>query len=167
MADTLVVHVGDLLKRPGTRKPVHREVVLRDVAVSVARVPDEAPVEVDAVLESMADSVVASGAARAPWRATCRRCLREIEGTARAEFREVFERHPTEGETWPLSGDQADMTEMVREEMVLALPLAPLCRDDCRGLCPECGADRNEVDCGHAVADADPRWAALDDLKFD
>jgi uncharacterized protein len=52
----------------------------------------------------------------------------------------------------------------VRDAIVLELPMAPLCRDDCRGLCPQCGADRNEADCG-CVAPADPRWANLDVLR--
>jgi uncharacterized protein len=167
MADTLVVHVGDLLKRPGTRKPVHREVAMEGVEVAGSRLPDGALVVLDAVVESMPDSLTVSGSAEAPWAGTCRRCLRDVVGTARADLREVYERHPVEGETWPLRGDQVDLTEMVREEVVLALPLAPVCQDDCQGLCPECGADRNESDCGHTVADGDPRWAALDDLKFD
>ena len=167
MADTLVVHVGDLLKRPGSRKPFHREVVMDGVEVVGSRMPDKVPVVVAVVVEAMADSLTASGTADAPWVGTCRRCLREIAGTARAEFREVFERHPVEGETWLLKGEQADLTEMVREEVVLSLPLAPLCQDDCQGLCTECGADRNEGDCGHTLTADDPRWAALDDLKFD
>jgi uncharacterized protein len=167
MADTLVIHVGDLLKRPGSRKPFHREVVMDGVAVAGSRMPEKAPVVVDVVVESMADSLTASGTAAAPWVGTCRRCLRDIEGTAVADFREIYERNPVEGETWPLKGEQADLGEMVREEVVLSLPLAPLCQDDCQGLCTECGADRNEVDCGHTLTVEDPRWAALDDLKFD
>jgi uncharacterized protein len=167
MADTLVVHVGDLLKRPGTRKPIHREVVMRGVEVLGSRMPEEAPVVVDVVVESMSDSLTVSGTADAPWEGTCRRCLAEIAGTATAEFREVYERHPVEGETWPLKGEQIDLTEMVREEVVLALPLAPLCQDDCLGLCPECGADRNDRDCGHTLQVEGPRWAALDQLKFE
>jgi uncharacterized protein len=47
---------------------------------------------------------------------------------------------------------------------VLELPMAPLCRDDCAGLCPQCGANRNEGDCG-CVAPRDPRWANLDVLR--
>lgn len=167
MADTLVIHVGDLLKRPGTRKSFHREVVMDGAEVAGSRLPDRSTVVVDVVIDSMSDSLTASGTAAAPWVGTCRRCLREIAGTATAEFREVFERQPVEGETWPLKAEQADLGEMVREEVVLSLPLAPLCQDDCQGLCIECGADRNEADCGHTVAMPDPRWAALDDLKFD
>ena len=167
MADTLVIHVGDLLKRPGSRKPFHREVVMPGVEVAGSKLPDKASVVVDVVVDAMADSLTVSGTAAAPWVGTCRRCLRDIGGTATAEFREVYERHPVEGETWPLKGEQADLGEMVREEVVLSLPLAPLCQDDCQGLCTECGADRNESDCGHTLAKDDPRWAALDDLKFD
>jgi uncharacterized protein len=53
----------------------------------------------------------------------------------------------------------------VREAVLLDLPLAPLCRPDCAGLCPECGADLNAGDCGHRPNATDPRWTALDDLR--
>ena len=52
----------------------------------------------------------------------------------------------------------------MRDAIVLELPMAPLCREDCRGLCPQCGADRNEAECG-CVAPRDPRWANLDVLR--
>jgi uncharacterized protein len=49
--------------------------------------------------------------------------------------------------------------------VIVELPMAPVCRGDCRGLCPVCGADRNDTDCGHGDTPADPRWAALDALR--
>jgi uncharacterized protein len=59
--------------------------------------------------------------------------------------------------------DRLDLGEALREQLLLALPLKPLCREDCRGLCPACGANRNQMDCGCAAETAtlDPRWAAL------
>lgn len=63
-----------------------------------------------------------------------------------------------------LSGQGSiDVTDVVRQNVLLALPLAPRCRDDCRGLCPRCGADRNQVDCGCEDDDIDPRLAPLRD----
>ncbi len=54
---------------------------------------------------------------------------------------------------------------LARELLALELPMAPLCRDDCAGLCPACGADRNTVDCGHDTTPTDPRWGALTELR--
>lgn len=59
------------------------------------------------------------------------------------------------------AGDTIDVTEVVRQHVLLALPLAPRCRDDCRGLCPRCGADLNEAPCGCERREADPRLDAL------
>jgi uncharacterized protein len=124
-----------------------------------------AQAEVDLLIEAVADGVLATGTVTAPWVGECRRCLGPVRGAALVEFRELFEGHPTEGETWPLRHDHVDLEPFVREALVLELPLAPLCGEGCQGLCPICGADRNEGPCGCATDDRDPRWAALDALR--
>lgn len=60
--------------------------------------------------------------------------------------------------------DRVDMTELVREQILLNLPEQVLCKDDCKGLCPKCGADRNLIDCKCEEKEIDPRWSALEDL---
>jgi uncharacterized protein len=62
-------------------------------------------------------------------------------------------------------GDAIDLDELVREQILLALPTRQLCRDDCKGLCPACGADLNAQSCECPAAETDPRWAALKELK--
>jgi len=62
-------------------------------------------------------------------------------------------------------GDSVDLDEVVREQILLALPARQLCRDDCRGLCPACGKNLNTEACDCARHETDPRWAALADLK--
>ena len=64
-------------------------------------------------------------------------------------------------------GDQIDLDDLVREQIELALPMARLCSNECRGLCPECGANLNEGQCGCSADYADPRWAALGQLMND
>ena len=64
-------------------------------------------------------------------------------------------------------GDAVDLDELVREQIVLALPSRHLCREDCKGLCPRCGADLNAEHCSCDTAEVDPRWAALADWKKD
>ena len=68
-------------------------------------------------------------------------------------------------ETYPLKGEMLDLQPLVRDALLLELPLAPLCSEDCQGLCPTCGADLNDGPCSCDHAPADPRWAALDLLK--
>jgi uncharacterized protein len=165
----LVVKVADLLRRPGSQRPLKIECPVAGLALTSAAVPDEAHVELDVVLESLAEAITATGTVLAPWTGECRRCLRPVAGVAEAPVREVFEAHPIEGETYPLGRDGLDLEPMVRELLLLALPLAPLCADDCAGPDPDehpvsVPDDRSGADDG---SPRDPRWAALDDLKLD
>jgi uncharacterized protein len=163
----LVTSVADLLARPGVQHAVEVEHELADLALSSAGVPPGAPVRGDLVLESTGNAIVATGTVRVPWVGECRRCLRTVEGEAVAEFREVFERHPTEGETYPLDGDEIDLDPLLRDAVLLALPIAPLCDEACGGPQPE--AYRVATAAGGAAGGderpADPRWAALDQLR--
>jgi uncharacterized protein len=64
-------------------------------------------------------------------------------------------------------GDAVDLDELVREQIVLALPTRHLCREDCKGLCPTCGADLNAEQCSCQTGEVDPRWSALADWNKD
>lgn len=70
-------------------------------------------------------------------------------------------------ETYPLRGEMLDLQPLVRDALLLELPLAPLCSEDCKGLCPNCGADLNDGPCSCDTRPADPRWSVLDSLKDD
>jgi uncharacterized protein len=87
-----------------------------------------------------------------------------VEGPLDVEVAEVFEEHPTEGETYPISGDHIDLEPMVRELAILGLPINPLCRDDCAGPVPDVLPVSVESD-EEAEPAPDPRWAALDALR--
>ena len=120
----------------------------------------------DLMLESLpGPALVAAGTVSADWTGECRRCLGVATGTVQVDVRELFEPGADDEETYPLTGDEIDVAPLVRDAVLLELPLAPLCREACAGLCPVCGANRNDVDCGHEPDDRDPRWAALDQLK--
>lgn len=108
----------------------------------------------------------------------CSRCASDTSTKVDASFQLVFvpaasapapgaeELGPDDLDVATYEGDELDLSESVREELLLALPYAPLCREDCKGLCPRCGADRNEGDCNCATGPADDRWAALRNLKL-
>jgi uncharacterized protein len=169
-----VVGVTDVVRRPGTRKPVRRTAPFDELALSTAAVAPGGDVVLDVELEAISNGIVSYGTLTVPWVGACRRCLEPVRDVAVAEVREVFERHPTEGETYPLGDDVVDLEPMVRDAVLLALPLAPLCAEGCRGPDPEvvpvAPVDEGEGD-GETGADAgvtaDPRWAALDQLRFD
>jgi uncharacterized protein len=163
----LLVNVADLLHRPGARRRVQQSGTVDALRVVASTVPAESAVSVDAVLEWVNDGILATGTATGPYEAECRRCLTTVRGEVTAQFRELFEVQAREGETYPLRGERVDLAPLAQEVLMLELPLAPLCREACRGLCPTCGADLNDGSCSCPAAVRDPRWAALDGFRTD
>ena len=139
-----------------------------------ARQADAVKFHVEAELEAQGNQVVVDGSVTFEWEGDCRRCLEPTSGVERVEVREIFEPDPVEGETWPLEVDRVDLAPIVREAVVLGLPIAPLCRPDCPGPDPEHypasveGDDlASEREADEESGPADPRWAALKELRFE
>lgn len=162
-----VVNVADLLRRSGLSREEVVEGPIEQLEVVDTRVPGGSTVRVEAQIESVNEGVVVKGTVIAPWEGECRRCLTALSGTLRSDVLEVFEAEPTEGETLLLDGDRIDLEPVAREAILLDLPLAPLCRQDCAGLCPTCGANRDDDPCDCAEPAADPRWSGLEGLTFE
>ncbi len=107
----------------------------------------------------------------------CTRCLEPIEQNLEISFAAAFvtPEHYTQAKEAELNtddldvsvfeGDRIDLTELVREQILLNLPEQVFCREDCKGLCEKCGANRNLIDCKCIEIEIDPRWAALKNLK--
>ena len=113
------------------------------------------------------EGVLVSGTVTGPLAGECGRCLDPVTSAIEVDLQELYaypESEATEDEAGRLEGDFLDLEPALRDAVVLALPLTPLCREDCGGLCVVCGARRDDVDCGHDEAPVDPRWAALNDL---
>jgi uncharacterized protein len=171
-----VVPLAEVLAVPGRQQPLARAGHVPGIALSTTRVPDDADVTLDATIEAQGQTIIVQGVARAPWEGECRRCLEPVSGELEVDLREVFEPHPVEGETFPTDGEEIDLEPMLRETLALALPLAPLCRDDCAGPNPDADpvvpeaegvTDGDDPSTGDAEPARDPRWAALDQLRFD
>jgi uncharacterized protein len=159
----------ELRRRPGTQREVHVVIPLPGLAITSAHVPDDADVVVDGTLEAVEGGVTILGSVTAPWAAECRRCLDPVEGALEVTLSEVFEPNPTDGATYPIDGDDVDLEPVVRDAVLLHLPLAPLCRPDCAGPAPESFPTvvEGEGDAEPAEPPVDPRWAGLEALKFD
>jgi uncharacterized protein len=142
--------------------------VLLPVPLADLDVPDDprfapdAEVDVQLHLESLNDGIVVDGVVSVPWHGTCRRCLAETGGVSVSEVHELYQRTLTDSDAFEIVGDQLDLRPIARELVLLDAPATPLCRPDCAGLCPICGANLNDARCGCADAPSDPRWAALD-----
>jgi len=163
-----VVNVADLLNRPGARRRERVEGRLTGGPVTVVDsvLRTDVPAVADTLLEWVSDGLLATGTVDGAWEGPCRRCLGPVRGELHVGVQELFEATPREGESYPLGHHHVDLEPLAREALTLALPLAPLCSDGCRGLCPTCGADLNQGDCACPPADVDPRWAALDALRL-
>lgn len=160
-----IVPIADLLRHAGARKDFAVSGQLGDIRVTASRLAPDAQTEFDGTVEALDGGAVrVRGEVHTRWEGECRRCLGPAAGDLAVEVSELFERVPESEDIYPLGADRLDLEPLVRDAIYLELPQAPLCTADCQGLCPECGADRNTVDCGHAVDVIDPRWAALREL---
>ena len=164
MATPLVVNVVELLRWPGTTKDVSVSVEASDLEFADARIVDE-PVEIALRLESLSNGVSVRGTASARWSGECRRCLTPLSERMTVDLDELYQRVQEDPDAYAIENDQLNLLPMVRENLLLAVPVGPLCREDCPGFCPECGADLSEAPCGCDRSEQDPRWAALDALK--
>lgn len=147
---------------------LRRELLVDDLGVMAASV--DRCLTVDLAVAAVAEDFVVQGRVIGTWRGECRRCLGEVTGTIEVSLHEVFEVDPTEGETWPIVADHLDLTPVVREAALLALPLAPLCSPDCSGPEPArfpTGPALDRVASGAAGRPGrDPRWDVLDQLRL-
>jgi uncharacterized protein len=162
----LVFDIHELGRRPGAMTRISRTVPApADLGLDVVGVPEGSDVVLQVRLESVVEGVLASGTARAWLAGECVRCLDEIERDLEVDFQElyVYAGRDADEQASRLEGDLLDLEPVLRDAVVLALPLQPTCRPDCPGLCPECGAHLAHEP-GHRHEVADPRWAALQGL---
>ncbi|QKW09432.1 DUF177 domain-containing protein [Streptomyces sp. NA04227] len=181
----LVFDTHELGRRPGGLQRLSRSVEAPGGAATafgipgVVTVPENAPVELDIRLESVMEGVLVTGTARAEAEAECVRCLEPLGLDVEADFQEMFSYPDADerGRAFTEPADDAeddedrlfledglfDLEPVLRDAVVLALPMQPVCREDCPGLCSECGA-RLADDPDHHHDAVDPRWAALQGL---
>jgi uncharacterized protein len=166
--DPFVIDTRTLGRRPGSmRKDSHTVPAPADLGVEMVGVPEGTDIELDLRLEAVMEGVLVSGTARAPLSGECARCLDPLTSTIEVDFQELYVYDDTrsgesaEDDERRLEGDLIDLEPVVRDAMVLALPLSPLCRLDCPGLCPDCGARLADAEPDHHHDAVDPRWAAL------
>jgi uncharacterized protein len=162
----LKVDLGLLRKK--RRLAIDLEVPADDPLVEAAGIDLDGPLRVALELQSAGADVVARGTLAGAVRMDCRRCLEPVvdpfEEPVTIVLRAGASAVDAEAEeAWPLpeQAREVDLTDPVREHLVLAVPEFTLCRPDCRGLCPSCGIDLNRGSCDCMASETDERWAAL------
>ena len=174
----MIVDIGRL-KRTGEPLSLELAITNRDLALgsSVCTLNRSARAQVR--LAVVGDAVRVAGAVNADLEVSCSRCLKPVELSLNKEF--DLEYHPDpevsqEGEEIELEfgdltvgfyrNEQLDVGASVGEQIVLEIPMKPICKESCEGLCDQCGQDLNEGSCSCSSRPLDPRLAMLADLKL-
>ena len=174
----MVINVAPLLKQPlGTRVDYDLEESPVDPRGENAGLLEAAIVDIAALVHATHTNPGAyfEGSVDAHVAAQCARCLTPVDAPVHADFAEQYYatvpvEHGTALVEPPLdaktigSDFTVDLVPLLREELILVTPVAPICRPDCAGLCPVCGEDLNERPHAHDLV-VDTRWSALQELK--
>jgi len=141
------------------------------------RVKLSAAAEVNGKIRLAGNEVFVNGHVDTRAQVECDRCLKPVEVPVNADFELEYisgseyessaaaELTEAEMSVSVFDGKAIDVDEIVKEQILLTVPTRMLCREDCKGICPECGTDRNTGECSCVTSDIDPRWAALKKLK--
>jgi len=141
------------------------------------RVQLSAPATVNGKVRLAGNEVFVNGHVDTQAQVECDRCLKPVEIPVSADFELEYisgseyetssaaELTEAEMSVSVFDGKAIDVDEIVKEQILLAVPTRMLCREDCKGICPECGTDRNKGECNCVSNEIDPRWAALKTLK--
>ncbi|GAB3654874.1 DUF177 domain-containing protein [Zhihengliuella somnathii] len=162
--------VKDLGHSPGNMRTLEETVAApAEMGAALIGVPEGSDLDLEVRFEAVHEGILVTGKAFAEIKGECGRCLDPIEYELQADFQELFYYDATEAaedeeaEQYLVQDDYVDVEPVLRDAVVTALPFQPVCREDCEGLCPECGI-RLEEDPDHHHEVLDPRWAALSGL---
>jgi len=141
------------------------------------RVKLSGPATVNGKIRLSGNEVFVNGHVDTRAQVECDRCLKPVEVPVSADFELDYitgseyestaaaELTEAEMSVSVFDGKAIDVDEIVKEQILLAVPTRMLCREDCKGICPQCGTDRNTGECSCVTKEIDPRWAALKNLK--
>jgi len=172
------IDVSRLHRQPGSMLEISREIPApAHLSVAMARVGEGSPIDLDLTLESVVEGIWVSGTADVEVSAECSRCLDPTEWSETVNLEQMY-RYPatdargalietdedSDDETPEVIDDVIDIEGPLRDAVVLALPIAPLCSPDCQGICATCGERLSPEEGPHDHPVTDPRWSALQDL---
>jgi uncharacterized metal-binding protein YceD (DUF177 family) len=163
------IDLRELGRRAGSMQEIDRTLPAPEGwRVELIGVPAGGDVHLQLRLESVMEGVLVTGDLDVPVTGSCARCLEPIEDTLHLDVQELYayegsttEATSEEDEVRRIEGDFLDLAPLARDTVVLNLPLAPVCTDDCAGLCVDCGQRLDDLPADHSHEIVDARWAGL------
>ena len=156
----------DLRKLTGSNTvsiPFSETLDLREETLYGAK-PFQSPVQISGEVSNESGVLRLKGTIKTIYSTACARCLKPLDILLTAETDMILSDDPEteeEDDLFVLTGDSVDHADVFVPALILQVQMTYLCKEDCKGLCPHCGADRNEVDCDCDKKQIDPRFAAL------
>ncbi len=150
--------------------PVDATVVANGLEITTSRIPEGSLVEVHGSVDTTLSGVELRATVTSSWEGECRRCLDLVSEPIELDLVVPFlpgADGDDDADVYPINGDVIDVGEVIREQLMLALPLSPLCRNDCDGADPERFPTDGIEDADDEEVTIDPRWAGLSALTFD
>jgi uncharacterized protein len=171
----LSIDISRLGRRPGSMTTVRETVDSPSrIGLDMEAIEKGAPLDLDLRIESVAEGVLVTGTVSGPTVGECSRCLSPFTGDVEIHLTELFaypdsatEATTEEDEVGHVVDDYIDLEQAIVDAVGLELPLSPVCRTDCPGLCPQCGVALATADPGHHHDIIDPRWAKLTEMLPD
>ena len=169
----LAFNVAQLLKEPTGSIRIHH--LDDDVSSLVRDAKIVSPLNGDLVFTRTGEGVLVTGRLTTSGRAVCRRCAGDFVANIELDLEETFmmthdvstgarleiDSDRVDGENLIDARHMVDLTEIIRQEVLLAMPPFPLCKHECKGICPHCGKDLNEGPCSCVSEETNPQWSAL------
>jgi uncharacterized protein len=177
---SFLLNLHELPRRAGEYRSYELELHSgQEIGIPMLAIAANDPIEVSVNATSVDEGVLIRGKVKALARGECSRCLDPISFAIEQNFDELYEYeskaaaiNPDEIDTdeiLVIKDDCVDLAVPIRDAVVLALPINPLCQEDCQGLCPGCGEYARNLPADHEHLALDPRWSALSELadKFE
>ena len=158
------INVSSILKDVYSSIEAEGEVEIQLIHYNQEDITVNTPIKVKALITNTGDNLEIIGHIQADMILKCSRCLKDFNYVFNTDFEEEISNKVDAEDVIHFEGDTVDLTDIVVNNLLLALPMKFLCSEECKGLCPRCGRDINSSKCDCTDENLDPRLTVLKDL---
>ena len=160
----MIIDLSDIIKDYGGRMNVSASIEMDDTEFLGESFKFQKPLKVEGAIINNTKSLELSAKAEGEMQVHCARCSQPFNVPVKFRIHEILVREGSDSaddETVVFSGEKLDISDIIMNSFLMSVSGKYLCSEDCKGLCPKCGADLNDGDCGCDKDEIDPRWADL------